>query len=449
MIAFKCFTPLTRSAIGAIASCFATVSVLAEDWPQWLGPNRDGVWNESGTTSELPSDVSKIELWRKPIGFGYAGPAVAKGKVYVMDYQMTGGKIVNNPGNRDKLEGQERVLCYDAKTGELLWEHAYDRLYSLSYAAGPRCTPAVSDGNVYVLGAEGDLWCLNADSGKKIWHKQLQKEYKTRSGMWGFCGHPLVDGDTLFCLVGGKGSVAVAFDKNTGEEKWRALDAPDPGYCPPVMIDRDGQKQLLIWHPQALNGLDPATGKVQWQYPLKPAYDMSCASPRISGDQLFVSAIGKVGVLLNLAKDGSKVDTVWKASPKQAVFCSNSTPFFDGKTIYGCDVESSKLIAVNADNGDRHWETTSPVTGSDDSQFRHGTAFLVKNHDHFFIFSETGELITAKLSPKEYKEISRTKVLEPTNEAFGRKVVWNHPAFADKCVFVRNDKEIVCLNLAE
>ncbi len=426
------------------AVVFAAPSVIAADWPQWLGPNRDAVWPETGIVEKFPEGGLK-ELWRKPIGLGYGGPAMVGGKVYVMDYQKTGGKIDNNPGRRDKLEGKERVLCFDAKTGKIDWTHAYDRFYSLSYAAGPRCTPAVADGKVYALGAEGDLWCLDAEDGTVKWHKDLQKEYKTESGIWGFSGHPLVDGDTLFCLVGGKGSVAVALDKDTGKEKWRALESKEAGYCPPTMIGSGKDKQLLIWHPQALNGLDPTTGGVLWTYPLKPAYNMSCTAPRVFGNRLYVSGIGKVSAFLELKPGRKGVEEVWK---DKGVFCSNSTPLFHGDTIYGCDVQSSALTAVNAKDGESLWESTLPTLGKG-NKGRHGTAFMVRNGDRHFIFSETGDLILAKLSPKGYEEISRQHLLEPTNEAFGRPVVWSHPAFADKCVIARNDKEIVCVSLAK
>lgn len=442
----RCFRP--APAIAFLAYAVLLAPAWCADWPQWLGPGRDSVWPETGIVERLPDDASAIELWRQPIGYGYAGPAVADGRVFVMDYLKTGGSLENNPGNRNKLEGRERVLCHDAKTGELLWSHAYDRLYSLSYAGGPRCTPAVADGKVYALGAEGDLWCLAASDGRVLWHKDLQKEYKMRIGMWGFCGHPLVDGDTLYCLVGGEGSVAVAFDKDTGEEKWRALSASDPGYCPPVMIEQDGRRQLLIWHPEALHGLDPVTGRIIWWHPLKPAYNMSCASPAKSGNRLFVSAIGNLAVLFDFKQALSGVEPVWTASPKEAVFCSNSTPLFHGDVIYGCDVDTSGLIAVDANTGKRLWGTTAPTTFSREEGLRHGTAFLVRNGDRHFIFSETGHLIIAALSREGYNETSRLKILEPTNEAFGRKVVWSHPAFAGKCVFARNDKEIVCLDLA-
>ena len=140
------------------------------------------------------------------------------------------------------------------------------------------------------------------------------------------------------------------------------------------------------------------------------------------------------------------MEVVWVATPKMGVFCSNSTPLIDGGTIYGNDCEVGCLRAVKLDTGERLWETFQPTTGGPRGA-SHATAFLTKHGDRYFLFNETGDLIIARLSPEKYEEISRAHLLEPTNEAFGRPVVWSHPAYANKCVFVRNDKEIVCASL--
>src|SRR5262249_12627882 len=162
-----------------------------------------------------------------------------------------------------------------AADGKLLWKHEYECAYQISYPGGPRCTPAVHDGKVYALGAMGHLCCLDAATGRPAWSKDLMKGYATRPPTWGCCGHPLVDGRKLLCLVGGKGSVAVAFDKDRGQELWKALSAEKPGYSPPTLIEAGGRRQLLIWHSEALNSLDPETGAVYWSQPLAPQYGMS------------------------------------------------------------------------------------------------------------------------------------------------------------------------------
>lgn len=421
--------------------------VRAEDWPQWLGPRRDSVWRETRILDKFPEAGPKV-LWRVPTSGGYAGPAVAEGRVYVFDYVRADGQITNNPGKRDKLTGKERIRCLSATDGKPLWEHAYDCPYDISYSSGPRCTPTVQDGKVYTLGAEGDLCCLDAAKGGVIWSKSLKKEYKTSTPIWGFCGHPLVDGKKLICLVGGEGSVAVAFNKDDGKELWKALSAKEPGYCPPTMIEAGGKRQLLIWHPESLNSLDPETGTVYWSVPVAPKYGMSITAPRLRGDHLYVSGIGDAAALLKLAKDKPAAEVVWRGTAKTAVYCANCTPFLTDDCIFGADCQSGQLRGVKLDNGERLWETWQPTSGGKKRE-SHGNCFIVKNGDRFFLAAETGHLIIARLSAKGYEEVSRCKLLEPTTATFGRDVVWSHPAFADRCVFARNDKEIVCASLAK
>ena len=420
--------------------------VPADDWPQWLGPQRDSVWREDGIVSRFPDKGLDVK-WRAKVGLGYSGPAVVDGKVFVMDYVRQSGDINNNPGGRSKLKGRERVLCFDAANGKLLWKHEYDRPYNVSYAAGPRCTPTIAGGLVFALGAHGNLWCLDAKTGKVRWSKDFEKNYNAPTPQWGFSAHPLVVDDQVYCVVGGPGSVAVSFDTRTGRERWRSLTANEQGYCPPTMIEHAGTRQLLIWHPEAINGLDPDTGDVYWTVPLKPSYGMSVTVPRQIGGYLFASGIGNVGALLKLDDDKPGASIEWRGNPKNAVYSCNSTPVVVDGVIYGNDCGSGALMGVRADTGKRLWQTYEPTSGGT-RRASHGTAFIVRHQERFFLFSETGDLILANLSPEGYHEISRFHVLEPTNECFGRDVVWSHPAFAQKCVFARNDKELVCVSLA-
>jgi outer membrane protein assembly factor BamB len=298
------------------------------------------------------------------------------------------------------------------------------------------------------LGAEGDLLCLEAATGSVIWSKSLTKEYSTQTPTWGFTAHPLVVGDLLYCIVGGEGSVAVAFNKHTGREVWRALSATEPGYCPPTLIEHGGVQQLLIWHPQSLNSLNPRTGEVYWSVPLAPSYGMSVTAPRKTTGFLYVSGIGDAAALLQLDDKKPAAEVVWRGTPKNAVYCTNSTPLIFDDTIYAADCQYGALRAVELATGERQWETFQPTAGGN-RRVSHGTCFLVRHEDRCFLFSETGDLILARLSPKSYEELDRFHVLEPTNECFGRQVVWSHPAFASKSVFARNDKELVCVDLAK
>lgn len=416
----------------------------AEDWPQWLGTKRDSVWSETGILDKFPEGGPPV-VWRAKIAGGYSGPAVANGKVYVFDYVSDNDfRKHNNPVNRKPVQGKERLLCLDAATGKELWKFDYDCQYEISYPAGPRCTPTVANGKVYTLGAEGNLTCLDADKGSVIWSKSFKKDYGALTPIWGFCGHPLVEGQNLICVAGGKGATVVAFDKDTGEERWKALNAREPGYCPPTPIEAGGKRQVLVWDSEALNSLDPESGKSFWAAGLVPAYAMSIATPRKSGEYLFTGGYGGKALLLKLATDKPAVEEVWKGTPKTAVYPVNMTPFIEGGYIYAVDV-SGDLMAVEMKSGKRAWATSEPVTGK--KRFQDATAFIVKNGDRFFLFNELGELVIARLTPEKYEEIGRAKILEPTNNAFGRDVLWSHPAFANKCMYARNDKEIVCVSL--
>jgi len=416
----------------------------ADDWPQWLGPQRDSVWRETGVVDVFPKAGLPIK-WRVPVGLGYAGPAVVGDHVYLLDYVKSTGEVANNPSARIELTGEERISCFDIHTGKQLWVHAYPCNYKLSYPSGPRCTPTVSDGRVYALGAEGRLTCLDAKTGELVWAKELTVEYETETPIWGFAAHPLVHGDLLYCVVGGKGSVAVAFKKDTGAEVWRALSADSAGYCPPSIIQHGGREQLLIWHPFALNALEPKTGNVIWSEPLQPGYEMSVTAPTKSGDRLFASGIQTVGAMYQLDAAG-KADVLWRGKSKTALYSCNSPPFFHQGTVYGADCQVGSFVAFNAEDGKRLWETFQP-TSNGTRRASHGTSYVVQHGDRFFLFSETGDLILARLSPEKYEEISRFHVLDPTNECFGRKVVWSHPAYASRCCFARNDKELVCVDL--
>jgi outer membrane protein assembly factor BamB len=432
----------------------------AADWPQWMGPNRDAVWPETGIVKSFPKDGPKI-LWRTEISSGYSGPAVADGRVYVADRVLAKGAM--NPADpfdsKTEVKSFERVLCLNSKTGKEIWKHEYDCPYRISYPAGPRCTPTVSGGKVYSLGAMGDLFCLDATTGKPVWSKNFPKDYQAPVPTWGFCGHPLVYKDLVICIAGGEGSVAVAFDKETGKEKWKNLSAREQGYSPPTLINSGGKDQVVIWHAQAVNGLDPASGKLLWSVGLEPSFGMAIMAPRQHGDKLFAAGIGGAAVVLQL--EGEKVKTVWQEAtvkgnafaPKpRGLYPVNMTPFIDNGIIYGVD-QPGMMRAVELETGKKLWFDFKPVIGKEEEEgYKNagsGTAFLVKNGDRYFLFAETGDLIIAKLSPKGYEELSRAKILDPTGAAFNRKIVWSHPAYAEKCAFIRNDKEIVCVSLAE
>lgn len=434
----------------ALVTALAAGAARADDWPQWLGPQRDGVWRETGIIEAFPEGGPKV-LWRTPIGGGYSGPAVAGGKVFVMDRQLAPGAKNPKEGMIASVPGSERVICLDAADGRVLWKHEYNCTYTVQYGVGPRATPTVHEGKVYTLGTQGNLFCLDADSGKVIWFKDLPKDYDLKVQLWGFASHLLVDGKKLICLVGGKDKshTVVAFDKDTGAEIWRTPGAAQAGYCPPMIYELGGQRTLVIWDPATVSGLDPETGKVRWSKKLNPNFGMAIATPRVFGDSLFVTGYTWVCAMLRPIPDKPEPEVVWEASAKtqktRGMFSVFGTPFVEDGYIYG-DSTDGKLVCIKADTGERVWDSLAPNNGK---KAPSGDAFLVKNGDRFFVANEKGDLIIAKLSPKSYEEVSRAHLLEPTSQGFGREVVWSHPAFANRCAYMRNDKEIICVSLAK
>jgi outer membrane protein assembly factor BamB len=433
----------------------AAASVRANDWPQWLGPNRDGVWRETGLLDKFPRGGPEVR-WRVPVENGFSGPAVAAARVYVLDRQRARddkGNLVRPTRDRG-FPGKERVLCLNEADGKLLWKHEYDCPYKLSFPNGPRCTPLVHQGKVYTLGAMGDLLCLDAKTGDVAWSKNLLKEYNAETPVWGFAAHPLIDGDLLYCLVGGKGSAVVAFHKDTGREAWKALTCEEVGYAPPMIYEAGGKRQLIIWHTEAINGLDPATGEVYWTqpYPVKgkpkrPA--VSIVTPVRLGDWLYVTTFYHGGLMLKLDANRPGASVAWHSKNDNlgsldGLHCMVATPVLQDGHLYGI-CAMGELRCQKVETGEQVWESLQAIGGE---KTDYATAFLVPQGNRFFIFNDSGELILAELSPKGYKELDRTKLLEPTYEVRGRTVVWSAPAYADRCIFARNDKEIVCASLA-
>lgn len=434
--------PFLRTAAALSFLMLPLLPAAAAEWPRWLGPQGNSEWTEEGLVSKFPAAGPPVK-WRVPVRWGYSGPAVSGGKVVLMDYDITEGKPDANPGGRTKIKGQERVRCFDAATGKELWTYSWDAPYNLSFPAGPRCTPTVDGDKVYNLGAEGNLVCLSMEDGKLLWEKNLRTTYQVESPIWGFAGHPLVVENLLIAKPGGAGTTVVALDKTTGEEVWRSLTAKDPGYAPAVLIQHGGKEQLIISHGESINSLNPLTGEPYWSVPFAPNYGMAIMAPRLAGDYLVMGGISKKSIGLKLKEDQSTPETAWEGTPKTGISPKNSTPVVDGLLLYGCDADG-EFHCFEAETGKRLW-TSKEVLGSTPGS---GTFFLVKAQPHWVIFNELGELILADLSREGYKEISRAKILEPTSPGMGRSVVWSHPAFAGKHVFVRNDTELVCVSLA-
>ena len=432
-----------RPSITFLAILTFVAAANADDWPQWMGPERDNVWRESGVIGQFPVGGPKV-LWRSKVAGGYSGPAVADGVVVVSDYVTRDNVKVAN-FERKKFTGIERVLCLDESTGKEKWRHEYPVEYNISYPAGPRCTPIVHKGLVYVLGAEGHLTCLDLKSGKVRWSKDFKKEFNTKAALWGYASHPLIDGDKLICIVGGEGSHAVAFNRKSGEEIWRNLTSPEQGYSPPTIIEAAGKRQLILVRPNGVSSVNPDTGAEYWSTDYEATNGSIIMSPVLAGEHLYVGGYSNKNLLLKLTNEAPGFEIVWRDQRKKAISPVNVQPFLDGNTLYGMG-QGGDFYALDIKSGDRIWETGWPL-GKRPQQT--GTAFIVRHGDRYWLFTEQGELVIAKLTRQGHEEIARAKIIEPTNVAFGRDVVWSAPAFANRHVYVRNDQECICVDLAE
>lgn len=430
-------------------------AVGADDWPQWLGPQRDGVWRENGITDKFPPDGPPV-VWRRPVNRGYSGPAVADGRVYILD-RAAAKMPERKRGDKSvpAVPGNERLLCLDAGTGQVVWETAYDCPYRIEYPAGPRSTPIIAGGRAYTLGAMGDLRCVETDNGKLIWAINFVTNYSAPLPVWGWAAHPILDKERLICLVGGTNSAVVAFHKDTGKELWRALNTLEIGYAPPMIYTVDGKRQLIIWHPEGLAGLEPETGRVLWSqtYPVggKPRRpEVTIATPRFDGRKLFLTHYYHGALIWELSGGSQGPKLLWNRHGKPGVNFDDglhtvmSTPLLRDGFIYGiCGM--GELRCLDAQTGDRKWESLAIMGGKAAPL---ANAFMVQQADRTWIWTDQGDLILARLTPERYEEISRAKLLEPQENTRGREVLWCHPAFANRHAYVHNGKELICVSLA-
>ena len=420
---------------GALLALSAAAAATA-DWPQWRGPNRDGVWNEPGIIQKFAGPQLPVR-WRAPISNGYSGPTVAGGRVYVTDR-------VTEP------KQQERVHCLDAETGRPVWTHAYDAAYGgVGYPDGPRASVTIHDGRAYSLGAVGHLLCLDAARGVVLWRKSLDAEYQIRLPVWGISPAPLIYEDLVIVHAGGSDNACLlAFDRKTGQEKWRAL-ADAPSYSAPILVDQADRKVLVCWTAERVVGLDPASGKLHWEYPFPSRQVViAVATPVVHNDLLFMTSFYQGSLMLRLKQYALAVERVWQRRGQSelatdALHSIIATPIMLGDHVYGVD-SYGELRCLDARTGERVWESRDAVPRA-----RWATIHFIKQQDRVWMFNERGQLIISRLSPKGFEEISRAQLIKPTLGQLRERggVCWSHPAFANGHVFARNDEELVCASL--
>ncbi len=406
----------------------------ADDWPQWRGVNRDSVLSAAEQVGSLPSGIIQPK-WSVEIGSGYSGPTVADGRVYVMDRGPS--------GTTDQVE---RILCFAAADGALVWEHSYESKYTIGYTAGPRASVTIHDGKAFAVGAMGHFHCLDAATGEVLWAHDLETEYDVRMPIWGITTSPLIYQDLVIQIAAGKGDACVvAFDRETGKERWRAIDERS-GYSSPILIKQGDEDVVVCWTGESITGLNPMTGSVFWSVPM-PSRKMPIGvpTPIVDDNLIFVSSFYDGSMLIEFDREKPEAKKVWfrvgqSEKNTDALHCMISNPVMRGDYIYGVD-SYGELRCLDKKTGDRVWEDDTAVKRN-----RWATIQIIKNGDREIMFNEQGQLISASLSPAGYVEHSRAALIAPTRQQLNRRdgVTWAHPAIADGHIYVRSDKELLC-----
>lgn len=410
-------------ALGAFAAM-----ALGEDWPQWRGPNRDGVWNETGLEKKFPADGLKIR-WRAAVGFGWSSPVVAQGRVFLADAQLA------------KPNAKERVLCFDEATGKVLWTLAYDVIYPEwafvpGQGNGPTATPVVEAGRVFTVGANGHIHCLDAQTGAVVWEKDLRKAYEL--GEMQCRPSPLLDGERLIVFAGAKpGASVLALDKRTGKEIWKALD-DRVSSSSPLVVEAGGQRQLIVWSDDAVTSLNPATGATWWREPMVTSGNDSIPTPVAQKNRLLIS-----GLMFELDAKRPAATVLWPTNraPAKRLLSNTSTPVLRGDHVYSAK-SSGELVCLDARTGALVWQTNTVTTLKSGASIH-----ITPTPEAVLLYTEQGNLIRAQLTPAGYHEESRAKLIEPTTPFSGRNCAWSVPSFANRHVFARTDRELVCASL--
>jgi outer membrane protein assembly factor BamB len=405
------------------------LAVSAEDWPQFRGTNRDSGWNETGILQSFPAGGLKVR-WRAPVGPGWSSPVVVRGRVYLTDMRL------------EKPRAWERIQCFKESNGKRLWSRESELVYPEwafipEHGGGPAATPIVEEGKIYSLGRSGQVDCLDARNGKVIWETQLARKYEI--GVLSCRGSPLIEGNLLILFAGAKPDACVmALDKQTGKEVWKALNEPLSNSSPLIIV-AGGKRQLIVWTDNAVNSLNPATGEIYWREAMVTSSNDSIPTPVVQKNRLLIS-----GLMFELDADQPAARVLWPETMavSKRILSNTSTPMLQGDYVYSAK-SSGELVCLEAATGKQVWGTTN-VT-----ELKFGASIhLTPNGDATFLFTDEGNLILARLTPDGYREISRVHLLEPTSDLGLRKFTWVPPVYANRCVFARNDKELICASLA-
>jgi outer membrane protein assembly factor BamB len=388
------------------------------EWPQWRGPNRDGTSPETDVLLDWPADGLKT-LWTRPSGEGFSTVVVARGRAFTV---LQDG-------------ADEAVVCWDAATGKEHWRFRYPAAFRNEYGNGPRSTPAVAGDHVYTVGATGVMHCLKAftdnPQGEKVWRRDLLQEFGAHNLLWGVSFSPLVEGGLVYVMPGGPGGNSVAgLDRDTGATVWKALDDL-PSYSSPVVADLGGRRQIIFFTAERLLGVEPATGRLLWDFPWRtavPELPMNIATPLVIGDRyVFISSgYDKGCALVEVAKDGDalKATQVYKNRKLRSHFASVVRV---GEYLYGFD--DTTLACLELKTGKQKWRERGFDKGS-----------LIAAAGHLIVLGEQGALALVVATPEEYREKARFEHSQLPSS-------WSTPSLAEGRLYVRDKTRVVCYDI--
>jgi len=404
----------------ALATFFLpAASLLAQnDWPQFLGPNRNGISAETGLIDSIPAGGPK-ELWRISGGVGMSGLAISRGKLLTLVQK----------------DGQQFLTAKNAETGAPLWETPLTSQYENQQGNGPRATPTIAGEKVYAYTGEGVLVCLNLADGKLVWKHDVPSELKGKPADYGMACSPLVVGKNVLVAAGAPQAAVAAYDAESGKLAWTAGDDP-AGYSSPALLDVGGQKQIVVFTGASAIGLAPDKGTLLWRYPYETDYDANIATPLAHRGQILLSSGENHGsVLLGLRQDGDKFvpREMWTSQGASSKLRNEwQTSMLLDNHLYGFDNVGSAgpvthLTCVEVATGKPAWQ-----------QARFGKGNLIAADGKLFISTMKGELALVRATPKAYEELGRATVLGSTRQA---------PSLANGRLYLRDDKDIVCLDV--
>ena len=393
-------------------------SLLAADWPQYLGPNRDAVYPGKALTQAWTDDGPKVIWQKKDIGQALCGLVVAEGKAILFH----------------EVAGQDVIECLNANTGETVWSNRYPTSYVDSFGSGggPRSTPAIVDGNVYTMSAQGIVVCTNLANGKTVWKVDTQKTFRTPDGFFGMACSPLVEGKAVLLNIGGKsGAGIVALDKSTGKLIWKTLD-DEASYSSPVMASLQGKRRAVFFTRSGLAVVNPANGEVdhQHQWRARIHASVNAAAPLVVGDQIFLTSSYNTGALV-LKATPSSYEKVW--SSDTSLSSQYASVMHRNGFLYGthgrADIPPEPALrCVELATGKVRW-----------SENRFGDCQMILCEDRLVALMESGELVLGQVSPEGWREISRAQVVGSNAR--------NQPALANGRLYVRNKNQLVCLEV--